>query len=260
MESKVTFKNSLGLHLAGILSIPSRNKGLPVVISCHGFGSGKNSRTNKLLTEQLDNLGIVSFRFDFMGHYDSQGQIKDVTISQGVDDLKSAFQYLEPIEQLDMSRVGLFATSYGGNVALWFCADHNKVKAIALKAPIADYASVRRVQLGDEGIAKWKKQGFIFVEGGDGMIKTNYSFYEDASSRDTYQVAKSLKTHCLIVHGDRDENVPILQSIKLIEALGGFGHLEIMENAEHNFNQPGQLERVITVSVDFLKTYLFSNQ
>ena len=57
-----------------------------------------------------------------------------------------------------MENLGLFGASFGGTVVLWYAYVHNKVKAIALKAPISDYAAVREMQLGKDGIEKWKKE------------------------------------------------------------------------------------------------------
>lgn len=259
MEESVCFSNSQGLALSGVISYPSRPQNMPMVVMCHGFSSGKNSKTNKLIVESLDRLGIASFRFDFVGHYDSQGSIEDLTISQGVDDLKSAVDYLlRRFQWIDKFRMGLFGTSYGGNVALWYASDNNTFKAIALKAPVSNYAEVRELQLGVQGIQEWKNKGFTFIEGGGGEVKTNFKFYEDSKSRNTYYLVKRIKARCLIIHGDKDDNVPLNQSLLLKEALNGKATLKVIENAGHNFKEPGQSEEVNNLCVQFFRNNLLN--
>ena len=96
MEEQILFTNSQGLRLAVILSRPMRRHKLPIVVTCHGFGSGKDSETNRRLVQRLNQLGIASLRFDFSGHNDSEGDIARVTVSQGVDDLRSAVTVQPP--------------------------------------------------------------------------------------------------------------------------------------------------------------------
>lgn len=251
MKEQVLFVNNHNLRLTGIISRPKLQGRIPLVVMCHGFASGKNSKTNRLLVPRLNALQIASFRFDFTGHYDSKGDIADVTISQGVDDLKSAIDFLKRYKWVDFSRLGLFGSSYGGNVILWYVAIHNKVKAIVLKSPVSDYAAVRELQLGENGILKWKKKGFTFVEGGGGVVKTKYDFYEDAKLIDTYEIVKTIRIDTLIIHGDKDDNVPVMQSKKLYRVLKNRACLEIVPDANHSYKQPGQLEFVIDLSAKF---------
>jgi len=251
MEQELIFKNSSGCKLVGILSIPPIKPHVPIVVSCHGFASGKNSKTNRLLVQKLNDFGIASFRFDFMGHYDSEGDIADVTISQGVDDLKCALEAIRAFNRIDLSNLGLFGASYGGNVVLWYAGSKNGVKAIALKAPVCDYAHVRYLQLGEKGINDWKTKGFTHVEGGGEMVRTNYQFYEDAKSIDTYEIAKNITCDVLIIHGGVDDNVPVEQSRKLSEIIGEKAKFKLIPNANHGFKNLGELEKVIDLSSTF---------
>ena len=256
MEEQILFTNKLGLRLSGVVSRPAIGGAIPLVVTCHGFGSGKNSRTNRLLVQRLNSLGIASLRFDFTGHYDSEGEIAELTISRGIDDLRSALERAKEYDWIDLRSLGLFGASYGGNVVLWYAAAYNEVSAIALKAPVSDYAAVRQLQLGHDGIMEWKQRGSVLVEGGAGEIRTNYAFYQDARSRDTYQLAKAIRAPCLIIHGDKDENVPVEQSVRLANALGHGARLEIAPNARHGFKQPGQLEMVVNLTADFFRQHL----
>ena len=233
-EKEFRFSSSSGYQLCGVLSHPDFDKKKPLIVACHGFASGKNNKTNRLILEELNkNQEFAFFRFDFTGHYDSEGDIADVTISQGVADLYDAVCFLSNFGYLDMDKIGLFGASFGGSVVLWYANIHNKVKAIALKAPISDYAAVREMQLGEDGIAKWKKDGFQMIDGGGGKVRSNYQFYIDSKKIDIYSSLKNVNSECLIVHGTDDDNAPIEQSLKLNEILKDSSKLIEVQGANH---------------------------
>lgn len=254
MEQTITFVNNLGLKLAGIISMPKSDDKLPLVVMCHGYASGKNSKINRLLVPKLNDLGIASFRFDFTGHYDSEGDIADVTISSAVEDLNSAVHYLNSFDWINPDSVGIFGSSFGGTVALWFTASYGNIRAIALRSPVSDYAAVRELQLGEQGISDWKEQGYAMLEGG--TVRSKYAFYEDSKSRDTYKLVKSISANTLIIHGDADDNVPLSQSKRLYDVMSETAILEVIPDAGHSYDKPGQIDRVVHLSVDFLNKFL----
>ncbi len=256
MEEQIFFTNSQGLRLAGILSRPMRRHKLPIVVTCHGFGSGKDSETNTLLVQRLNQLGIASLRFDFSGHSDSEGDIARVTVSQGVDDLRSALRSLEGYSWTSGSIVGLFGQSYGGNVVLWYAADHDRARAIALQAPVSDYVAVKERKLGPEGMLQWKTNGYALEDTDGDDVRLNYTFYEDARSRNTYELAKQISIDCLILHGDKDNTVPLQQSQALARVLGQRVRLQVIPNATHTFGGPGEMESVVSETARFFQVHL----
>jgi pimeloyl-ACP methyl ester carboxylesterase len=260
MEESVFFTNSLGLRLSGILSRPVQTHKLPLVIMCHGFGSDKNNDLNQLLVQQLDQLSIASLRFDFMGHNDSEGDIAHVTVSQGVDDLRSTVQSLERYAWIDHSAVGLFGHSYGGDVVLRYAADYNQAKVIALLAPVSDYSRVKERKFGAQGIREWKTRGYAPEDANGSIVPLSYEFYEDAKSHNTYELAQRINVDCLILHGGEDDVVPLKQSQALAEALGPRSQLHIINKAGHGFAGPGQMESVISETTRFFQVHLPSRE
>jgi pimeloyl-ACP methyl ester carboxylesterase len=260
MEEQLTFVNSRGLRLQGLLTMPESGHCLPLVISCHGFSSSKNSRTNTLLAPSLKEAGIACLRFDFTGHGDSEGDIGEITISRGVEDLKSVMSSVLTMTSIDPDRIGLFGSSFGGNVALWYVSLYGKARAIALKAPASDFASVLEKQAGPDGIWEWQRQEPLQAGGladptGEGF-RSDYALYEDSKRFDTYELVKEIGCSVFITHGDHDEVVPMYQSILLARAIGGRARLEAIAGAGHTFENEGELERVISRSVQFLQQQL----
>jgi pimeloyl-ACP methyl ester carboxylesterase len=240
--------------------MPEQRAVAPLVISCHGFLSSKNSRTNNLLASGLQKAGIACLRFDFTGHGDSEGDVGAITVSRGVDDLKSAISSILNVASIDLDRIGLFGSSFGGNVALWYTSLYGKVRAVALKAPLSDFASVLEAQIGLEEVREWQIQGSLRVGSltslaGEGL-RFDYTLYEDSKKHNTYELIRDIGCSVLISHGDRDEVVPLRQSLQLARAIGRTARLDVIAGAGHAFENEGELDGVIDNSVQFLRQQL----
>ncbi|MEK6867658.1 MAG: hypothetical protein AABX98_02430 [Nanoarchaeota archaeon] len=70
MQTKLTFTNSNGTKLVGILSNPKNTTTVPIMILCHGF-TGNKEGTSLILEKLFNEKNIATFRFDFFGHGDS---------------------------------------------------------------------------------------------------------------------------------------------------------------------------------------------
>ena len=256
MEQPISFVNGRALRLSGIQSRPAPSPVLPLVVICHGFGGDKNAEPIPHLVRALDRLGIASLRFDFAGHGASDGEIAQLTVSRGVDDLRSAFGALAECSWVDRSKLGLFGYSFGGAVALWYAADHHDLKALSLLAPVSDYAAVKERKHGREGIRKWRAEGSIAEDTDEGMVRLSYEFYEDARSRDSYRLARRVDLDCLLVHGERDDVVPLDQSRALADALGPRARLRVVPNATHVFEAPDQMETAVGEVARFFESRL----
>ena len=95
MSEKLYFENSKGDKLVGVLSNPSDDLSVPIIILCHGHSSSKDSKTFTSIEERLNNSGIASFRFDFYGHGESEGYFGDCTISEAACDILNAIDFLK---------------------------------------------------------------------------------------------------------------------------------------------------------------------
>ena len=223
-REKRSFKNSRGLNLSAIFEGEGREA--PVVIMCHGFHSSKdNPITTRALTQKLVERELSVFRFDFTGHGESQGDINEITPLAGLDDLKSA------IKTLNERKIAPYGSSFGGYVALLYVSNH-PVLALVLKAPVSNWS---KVQISSDRGSK---------------------FREEVKDINIYQQAKNIEAPTLIIHGDKDDVVPIEQSQKLIKALGSkIKTLEIIRGANHDIR--GQnLEKTNTKIADFFQKIL----
>lgn len=246
----VNLTSKYGDMLSGVFVSPQKGKHFPVVILAHGFGSNKNGKTNTSATEYLVKRGFGVFKFDFSGHGESKGQIEDLTLSKGVDELLTAYEYVISRNDVDKKRIGLLGVSFGGNVAILFASKYKGVEALALKSPVSNYKDVRDIQLGPIKIQEWKAKGIITL---DSNIRSKYQFYEDASRIDTYRNASSVKCPVYIVQGDADEVIPLMHTQKLFKAFRRKKRFDIIKGADHSYSDRKHFER----SMHTLNNFLF---
>ncbi len=249
MKRKIYFKNSKGHQLCGNLSDPTGDKRQPLIVLCHGFTTSKDGRTCVRLEEILNQKAFSTFRFDFFGHGESAGEFADITISEAVDDVQSAIRF---VKDSGYQRVGLVGSSFGGFASILTAGQSDDLSVLALKSPVSDYLGLLIARDHDIDIEAWKQEGSITVEGADGKnLRLNYSFFADAERLNGYAFAKNIKVPTLIVHGDRDETVPLEQSRKAAELIPDC-YLEVIEGADHVYSDPKHFERMLGLISDFV--------
>ena len=256
MDQSLVIANDRGARLAATLSCPAEPPVSPLVVICHGFGGGKDAGLIPRLVRRLHDVGIASLRFDFPGHGESGGDIAETTISRAVEDLRAVWDTLLEQTWVDRSRLGLVGYSFGGTVALRYAADHDRVTAVGLIAPVADYAAVKQKKHGHEGIERWKAEGSIEEDTDWGTVRLGYQFYEDARSRDSFALARALDLDALLVVGARDDVAPREDVERLAEAFGPRARPLIVPNADHGFDDPDQAEAAVAALAAFFQQRL----
>ncbi len=227
---KIYFTNSRGEKLAGILTIPEGSK--QIVVMCHGMHSCKDRPSTSTLSDDLNKRELATLRFDFAGHGDSEGNVEDVCITNQTEDLKAAVDSVSG----KFKDIFLYGSSFGGAVVLAYTSRNKTAKLLALKAPVSAYSEIWEQKLGDSGLKEWEGKGFLERENAEGKkYKLKYSLYED-SLKYNYYLYELIKTPTLIVHGSRDESVPVKQSMDLSKHMPN-AVLEIVKGADHRFTK-----------------------
>ncbi|MET0515376.1 MAG: alpha/beta fold hydrolase [Nitrospiraceae bacterium] len=267
MEQDVIFHDRFGHRVAGILSAPSNSTDRLAVL-CHGFLSGKNSTTNKILTRMLGEQGIATLRFDFFGHGESEGPFEQISTTIGV---AQAIAALDEAAVRGFQRLGLIGSSFGGLVSIlatarWsdrlgspqrIAAAGPVLSCLALKCPVVDFSEELRLEFGEEGMQRWKATNTIpNILGDPQPIRLDYAFYEDSMNLIAYDPALTIHVPTLIVQGDCDELVPLHQSRRLFHALSGPKRLELLPGADHRFSRGEDFRKMTSLLTDWLTDHL----
>jgi len=223
-------------------------------VLCHGFLSGKNSTTNRTLTHLLNDRGLATFRFDFFGQGESDGSFEEITTSLAVDQTQAA---LDLVTARGYDRIGLVGSSFGGLVALLTTAQRRDISCLALKCPVVDFAEELRLTFGPEEWARWQATDTIpNIMGGPDRIRLRYNFYKDCLRQIAYEPAEQITVPTLIVQGEQDECVPLHQSQRLRDALGGPKRLDLLPGADHQFTRAEDFLQMTTSISAWLVNHL----
>jgi len=243
MQERIEFSNKKGDKLVGILSDPGSKT---VVVMCHGFTTGKDSSTNKRLENEFNDKGLATFRFDFFAHGESEGDFKDITISEATEDVLCAIAL---VRERGYEKVGLVGSSFGGTACILAASQTKELFVVALKAPVSDY---KGNLVAHRDVGKWKKDGFVEYISGDGRKhKLDYNFYLDTEKYNEHKEAEKITAPTIIIHGDADESVPIEQSKRLAEIIKHCT-LHILPGADHRFSKAEDFEKMIGLLGNFI--------
>lgn len=252
MEKAVSFKNSKGQGLAGVLHVPERICRAPAVICCHGFSRNKVDKFRfwvRIARALCDN-GFMVLRFDFSGHGDSGGEMEDVSISREIDDLECAIKYIENQSYVDKEKIGIIGHSLGGDVAILESVNNKSIKALVLLAPVTDYRNLHKDFL--DAVAEAQKSGI----GELASHKIKRQYFDELKNLATLNEIQRVHVPLLLIHGTMDERVDISGSKKLIGKANEPKKLIVMDGADHDFFGYDNTMRVASEAVKWFSEHL----
>ena len=231
---KVSFISE-GCKISGILHLPEKENP-PCVVASHGLLSSKDSEKYITFGERISKEGVGMLRFDFRGIGESEGRIEDDTVSRRISDLGSAIDFVKSRPDLG-NRVGLLGSSLGGYVSLIKASMEREIRAVVIWAT--------PFHLDDLGS---KKQEEDYPLPGE-------AFFEDLSKHRLLPLLPKV-SNCLVIHGEKDELVPIDQAREIFRSLGTYKEIHIIKGANHRLTDPKHRQRAMDLSVEWFKKYL----
>lgn len=245
-EQKVSIHNACGEKLVGIETLPENFKGkLPTVILVHGFAAGKDEYgmfTN--LIKPLSELGIATYRFDFSGVGESEGDFRETTLTKLSGDLGKILEFVKIQPDVDVNRIAIVAQSLGTCVTLTLppC-----VKCIALFGSVARPRETLAPLFG----AGYNPKGDSYRTTQAGkVIHLNPTFWTDF---DNYKLVENIgKLSCplLFVHGGADDRVPITEMELLLASAKEPKEKVIIPENDHSMRP--HLDKLIEITTKWL--------
>lgn len=248
-EIPITFKNEKGKELMGILHLPEREKP-PIVVVCHGFQETKTQKYWIKLARKLRDEGMLVFRFDFEGCGDSEGDPKDLTIRNEVLDLEAALKTVMSNCDVDSNRLAFVGHSLGAVIA-GLVAKENNPKTIVLWSPAFNQKELLKQWYTKDDIETLKKKGVLYKK----EKEIGRDYYLENKDKDYSAIFSKLSFPILIIHGTKDEDVPIGYSRKLREQYRNI-ILKTISGANHKFEEISHQEKAINFTTQWLKKYL----
>ena len=235
-----------GVTLGGILFRPaSTSKPLPAIIVLHGWarpgvpGAARVEGTARRLSEQ----GYVALALSMRGWPPSSGW--DDCGTRQPDDVAKAADWLAALPGVNADSIGVLGFSLGGQVALLSGARSDRIKAIVAYFPITD-------------VQRWK----------DTTSNAGIRYFYvplvcgTGNQNSPVHVADQIHAPVLLIHGDRDTEVPTEQSLGMRDALQKANRqveLLIIAGGDHGFKGE-QDEQAWSSATKFFKTHLGSRE
>ena len=252
-KSETVFIDGDHGRLKALIQKPELQQGkqCPMVVFCHGFNGSKEGPLFELIADTLQAHGIASIRFDFNGHGESEGEFKDMTVPNEIEDAKKVVAYVRDLRYV--SSLAIVGHSQGGVVASMTAGQLSEelgepaFQAVALMAPAA--------VLRDDAI-RGSVMGAQFdpFDPGEyvdlwGSLKLGAKYIRTAFSLPIYETAVKYQGPALIIHGNGDRVVPYTYGERFHQ-IWPKSELVIQEYYDHVFTQ--NVYRTTDIVSDYL--------
>jgi alpha/beta superfamily hydrolase len=235
---RLIFKSS-GSRLIGALHKPSGIKELPpAVLVLHGF-PGMAPILNDVVYF-LCQSGFAPMSFHYRGCWGSGGAYSFLGAFR---DSQKALDLVLAREDLDTNNLTVIGHSFGGLIAILMTVKNEMVKSVAALCPVADM----KEELSSIKAKNILKRGLPFVTGFP--MKQAVNEWETLSKQfdPVDYVGKIAPRPFLLIHGDKDDIIPLNCSKKLFSKAFDPKSMFIVKGADHIFagNHKKTIEAII---------------
>lgn len=250
----------------------------PVVIFSHGFKGFKDWGPFDLVADKFAEAGFVFVKFNFSHNGTTVDHPMDFAdleafgndnLSIELDDLGVVIDWVfsddfPAREECAKDNLYLMGHSRGGGISILRAREDVRVKKLCTWGSVNEFSKF----WAPEELEKIKRDGVIFVGNArtKQMMPIKWQLYENYfANLDRLFVpdaVRQLTIPFLIVHGSKDETVPVAFAVDM-HSWNPASKLLVLENGNHNFGgrhpwtnetMPGDLERVVAETITFFRS------
>ncbi len=201
------------------------------VIASHGLFSSKDSEKFSEIAESFSAHGFNLLRFDHSGCGESSGRIEETTVTKRLEELTAFFQWTW--NNLTKA-IALLGSSMGAFISLVLaCRDPRVMGAVGIATPAYFRGAKERLSNEDEPTL-------------------NEEFFIDAKRYNLLKEIKGLK-NVFLIHGGKDELVPVEQAKEIYSLLEEPKKLLILPGGDHRLSDPSIRKQAIESSIDWFR-------
>jgi len=239
------------INLPGEVYIPENTKGTnPALCLCHGIPSGQPGSSDDKgypgLAERFCAAGFVTLFFSFRGAGQAQGNLDMLGWTR---DLKAAINYLAGLQEVEKSRLYLLGFSGGAAVSVYVAANDPRVSSLVTFACPAEFSFLTDKQRAKATIDHFRSIGLIRDEGFPPSEDEWLDGFNTVSP--LRWIDKISPRPLLLIHGEKDDLVPVEHARKLFKKAGEPKQLVIIPGAGHRLRLE---EKAIATALDWLKS------
>ena len=244
-----------GTIIEAVLTLPpdyDDSKPYPLMVLPHGGPDGIIMDRFNYFGQIFSQEGLVVFEPNFRGgigygsefYAANRGKLGHIDY----DDIMSGVDYLIKNKIADEDKMVVGGWSYGGYMTNWIIGHTDRFKAAVSVAGVTNTVSnYAQSDINHGEIAYWE-----FV----GLPVTDVEQFTNSSP---LEYLKNAKTPTLIMHGEADDRVHVMQSWEIYRALEELGvevEMVLYPDAKHSITPPNQRVDVFRRWVEWYKRYL----
>lgn len=222
-------------RLASRLQLPASDSGerFHIVILCHGFMGNMGGPLFDGIAQDLLAEGIGVLRFDFNAHGRSDGEFRNMTVPNEVEDALAVVDWAR--RQPQTRDVSLLGHSQGGVVAAMAAGQLGRktIKAVVLMAPAAVLRddALRGNTMG-AFYDPWNVPEYVQLPSGH-QLGRNY--IRMALTLPIYETAARYEGPAFIIHGQADRIVPYTYGERFHDVMPR-STIEVIPGEDHGFS------------------------
>jgi len=238
------------LHIPGEIYIPEKSRPPnPAICLCHGIPSGQPNPGDDPgypgLAQLFSNAGFITAIFNFRGAHGTEGNLDMIG---WVHDLTAVVNYLSGVKSIDKSRLCLLGSSAGAAVSVYVAANDPRISALATLACPAEFGFVTDARRVQGTIDQFRSIGLIRDAGFPPSVEDWAANFKKVAP--IKWIEKISPRPLLLVHGDRDDLVPIEHAQRLFQKAGEPKKLIILPGAGHRLRHE---EKAVSTALSWLK-------
>lgn len=203
----------------------------PVAVFVHGLGSHRRGEKACYFAERFTELGWGFAAVDLRGHGESDGSIRDLTLSRSLTDLDVTLRWLAQRHRVKPVLIG---SSMGAAVSAWHALQHpDAVEALVMIAPSLAFPNRLVDEIGPEAMQAWQRHGVRRWNSEWLNVEIGYSLMEDAVRYDADRLPRELQVDMFILHGMRDDTIDWRASASFAERCRARCDLLLLKDGDH---------------------------
>ena len=252
MIHKISFQNGRGLTLRGIVSVPQKYD--TAVIFLHGFPSNHQGFTASRLLPMFSRTNYLFLLFSFSHSSPSDGKFEDKLMGKEVADIKSAIDFLQ--KNYHFKKLVLMGHSTGAIDAALYAPRDPRVDKVILSGGVSDLKHAVRYDFTDQQVYDFWNKGYITYNAPGKWYhhkKLKKAFYDEFFTLDIPAALKKYHKPILILHGEKDEAVPVKEAHELFALANQPKRLVIIRDADHRFSEPKHFRKAMVQIKKFIE-------
>jgi len=226
-SSRVTFAGQNGQTLAARLERPN-GPTVAYALFAHCFTCSKDIFAATRIARGLAEQGIATFRFDFTGLGQSEGDFANENFSSNIEDLVAAAGHMREAYEAPSLLIG---HSLGGAAVLAAAGEIAEVKAVATIGAPADPAHVSH--LFEAHVDEIEREGEAHVQLMGRPFTVKKHFLEDIGQQRQKERIAKLKKALLVMHSPIDATVGIENASEIFVTAKHPKSFVSLDNADH---------------------------